>query len=359
MHSGLTRGDRIPDFRRPNQVGEPRMLYDLQVGQPVVLLVFENPNSADTRAALAVLGGNDPNWAQITRVALVRGTLVQCSHFVNGTASGLTVLADDGAVATHLLGSEPSGQRLITAFALDSNLRVIERIEYAAGGNLDEFLRRVTAVYSHDAPCTPQILHQQAPVLFVPRVLNAGFCNELMAYFEEDGGQPSGTAYIDRNNALWRPDPSVKMRRDVYMKEGVQLERLKEMLTQRVLPEIKRCFHYQVTQHEVFKLVCYDAQTGGYFRLHRDNESRDTQHRRFAMTLNLNTGDYTGGQLRFPEFSLNLYQPERGDAIIFSSSLLHEVTPVTAGRRYVLLGFFFGDAESIVPMQHQNATAQR
>ena len=119
-----------------------------------------------------------------------------------------------------------------------------------------------------------------------------------------------------------------------------------------MLPEIKRCLNFQVTQHEVFKLVCYDAKTGGYFRPHRDNESRDTQHRRFAMTLNLNTGDYSGGQLRFPEFGPDLYQPERGGALIFSCSLLHEVIPVTSGERYVLLGFFFSDAEKMQAMQH-------
>ena len=75
------------------------------------------------------------------------------------------------------------------------------------------------------------------------------------------------------------------------------------------------------------------------------------------MTLNLNTNGYTGGQLRFPEFGPDLYEPERGGAIVFSSSLLHEATPVTAGRRYVLLGFFFGENESITPIQYQDTTA--
>ncbi len=352
MPSGLTRGDRLPDFSRLNHAGESCMLYDLQIGQPLVLFVFDNPDAADTRAALATLGGNNSNWEPITRVALVRGTPAQCSGLVNGTLSGLTVLSDDGAVAAHLLGGEPTGQRLITAFALDPNLRVIERTEHLTNGNLAEFLERVTAVYAHEAPRTPQVVHQQAPVLFIPRVVDTGFCKELIAYFEQVGGQPSGVAVIEGDKALWRTDPSVKMRRDVYIKEGAWLERIKQVLGRRVLPEIKRCFNYQITQHEVFKLVCYDAETGGYFHPHRDNESRDTQHRRFAMTLNLNTGDYTGGQLCFPEFGIDLYAPERGDAVVFSSSLLHEVMPVTAGKRYVLLGFFFGDAESIAPVEY-------
>ncbi|MGB9429003.1 MAG: 2OG-Fe(II) oxygenase [Gammaproteobacteria bacterium] len=352
MTSGLVRGDRVPDFKRVNQAGEPCMLYDLQVGQPMALLVFDHPDAADTRTAVAALARAGSDWMQFTRVALVRGTPTQCSLLANGKTAGLSVLADDGAVAAHLLGSGPSDQRLITAFALDPNLRIIERIEHTDGGNLADFLQRVIAVYQSATPRTPQIIRQQAPVLFIPRVMDAGMCGELIAFFEHEGGQPSGTAYIEGNKALWRPDPSVKMRSDVYIKEGPWLERIKEVLGRRVLPEIKRCFNYQITKHEVFKLVCYDAGTGGYFHPHRDNESRDTQHRRFAMTLNLNTGDYQGGQLRFPEFGPDLYQPDRGDAVIFSSSLLHEVTPVTTGKRYVLLGFFFGEAESIRPVEY-------
>jgi len=41
MISGLARGDRVPDFQRPNAAGKTVMLYDLQVGQPLVLLMIE------------------------------------------------------------------------------------------------------------------------------------------------------------------------------------------------------------------------------------------------------------------------------------------------------------------------------
>jgi len=340
MPSGFTRGDRIPDIQRLDQGGEPRMLYDLQVGQPILMVLFDDPEADDTRTVLSILAHDDPVWEQITRVALIQSTPAQCRNLMNGVSNGLTVLADDGVVARHLLGSGSTWPRPITAFALDANFRIINRIEHSSSENLDDFMQQLKAVYTSLIQSSPQILHQQAPVLFIPRVLDAGKCAELIQFFKKEGGQPSGIAHIEGNNIRWQPDPSVKMRRDVYMKDSALLESIKELLARRVLPEIKRCFNFQVTQHEVFKLVCYDAHTGGYFRPHRDNESRDTQHRRFAMTLNLNTGDYTGGQLRFPEFGPDLYQPERGGALIFSCSLLHEVIPITAGERYVLLGFF-------------------
>lgn len=351
MISGLARGDRIPDFQRPDAAGKTVMLYDLQMGQPMLLLVFEHATAPDMCAALDALARDSTGGAP-TRVAMIRATPAQCAALGKGSTGGVTLLADDGAVASHLLGAEAPGPRLITGFALDPNLRVIERIEHRTGGNITDFLQRLNAACKQDASRAPQIINQQAPALFIPRVMDPAMCAELVVYFEQQGGQPSGTAFIEGDKAYWRQDASVKMRRDVYIKEGPWLERIKEVVARRVLPEIQRCCHYRVTHHEVFKLVCYDAQTGGYFRPHRDNESRDTQHRRFAMTLNLNTGDYQGGQLRFPEFGPNLYQPARGDAIVFSSSLLHEVVPVTAGKRYVLLGFFFGDDQTMQPIEY-------
>src|SRR3546814_14036204 len=67
-----------------------------------------------------------------------------------------------------------------------------------------------------------------------------------------------------------------------------------------VLPQIYRAFHYPVQQREHFKIISYDAGKG-YFRAHRDNETPDVAYRRFAMTLNLNTGEYRGGELRRSE----------------------------------------------------------
>ena len=71
-----------------------------------------------------------------------------------------------------------------------------------------------------------------------------------------------------------------------------------------------------------------------------NNLSPATAHRRFGLTVNLNVG-FEGGELRFPEYGPDLYCPPVGAAILFSSSLLHEVLPVTSGERFSLLSFLF------------------
>ncbi len=62
------------------------------------------------------------------------------------------------------------------------------------------------------------------------------------------------------------------------------------------------------------------------------------------MSLNLNTGEYAGGRLRFGEFGPEEYEPEAGGAAIFCCDLLHEAMPVTRGRRFAVFTFFT-DAE--------------
>jgi predicted 2-oxoglutarate/Fe(II)-dependent dioxygenase YbiX len=121
------------------------------------------------------------------------------------------------------------------------------------------------------------------------------------------------------------------------------LRELSSVVGRRVMPEVRKAFAFRATRFEGFKIGCYDASTGGFFRPHRDNLTSSTAHRVFALTLNLNDG-YEGGQLRFPEYGNQLYRPDAGAALIFSCAHLHEVLDVTAGRRFVLLSFLYGEA---------------
>lgn len=83
----------------------------------------------------------------------------------------------------------------------------------------------------------------------------------------------------------------------------------------------------------------YGEEGQGYFRPHRDNLNPQAAHRRLVLTINRNTGTYTGGDLRFPEYGGIACSPPAGGAVVFSCALAHEVTDVTQGRRYALLTF--------------------
>jgi predicted 2-oxoglutarate/Fe(II)-dependent dioxygenase YbiX len=129
-----------------------------------------------------------------------------------------------------------------------------------------------------------------------------------------------------------------KRRRDHIVTDPRISGRIASMVGAAIMPEVLKAFAYCARRFEGFKIGCYDASTGGFFRAHRDNLSPATAHRVFALTLNLNE-DYEGGQLRFPEYGPARYRPPAGGALVFSCSHLHEVLDVTRGRRFVLLSF--------------------
>jgi predicted 2-oxoglutarate/Fe(II)-dependent dioxygenase YbiX len=85
--------------------------------------------------------------------------------------------------------------------------------------------------------------------------------------------------------------------------------------------------------------------------------TKGTAHRRFAVSLHLNTGEYEGGYVRFPEFGRQLYIAPVGGAVVFSCSLLHEATPVTHGRRYMFLPFLYDDAAAKIRQQNRKFLA--
>jgi predicted 2-oxoglutarate/Fe(II)-dependent dioxygenase YbiX len=129
---------------------------------------------------------------------------------------------------------------------------------------------------------------------------------------------------------------------DYFISDANALQRTRELLERRLLPMVYRAFQFSTTRIERYLVGRYDAETGGHFRPHRDNTAPVVAHRRFAVTINLNEG-YEGGDLRFPEFGSETYRAPPGDAIVFSCSLLHEVTQVTRDRRYAFLSFLYDE----------------
>jgi predicted 2-oxoglutarate/Fe(II)-dependent dioxygenase YbiX len=104
---------------------------------------------------------------------------------------------------------------------------------------------------------------------------------------------------------------------------------------------------------ERYIVSCYDADEEAHFKPHRDNTTKGTAHRRFAVTINLNAEEYDGGDLRFPEYRpVGSYRAPTGGAVVFSCSLLHEAMPVTRGKRYAFLPFLYDDAAAAIRLEN-------
>ena len=144
--------------------------------------------------------------------------------------------------------------------------------------------------------------------------------------------------------AVRRLDVAKKHRRDLALDPAEPLHaEVVAALGARLAPQIAKAFQVQVAHLDRILIARYD-DTGGYFRRHRDNSSVHLAYREFAVSVNLNTGDYAGGELMFPEYNDHRHNPPAGGALVFSASLLHEALPVVKGARYVLLSFLHSDA---------------
>ena len=150
-----------------------------------------------------------------------------------------------------------------------------------------------------------------------------------------------------------------KRRRDLSITDNGMIATLGEIMGRRVLRELHRAFQVKMSFVEEFKLGRYDAVDSGFFKAHRDNTTPATRHRKFALTLNLNSEEYEGGELRFPEFGNALYKPATGEAIVFSCTLMHEVLPMLSGRRYTLLTFFYDDAGEEIHADYLRSVDQK
>ncbi|HAN45112.1 MAG TPA: alkyl hydroperoxide reductase [Cyanobacteria bacterium UBA8156] len=231
-----------------------------------------------------------------------------------------------------------------TAVLLDRNLRVV-----GVYGLTDRTapLAPVLADLRALFPPQPEIdVSMQAPVLLIPDVFSREFCRYLMEVWETCGHGDSGFMKRDGDKTVGYIDHSFKIRQDHFVQDPELKQAIDQPIRRIVFPEIEKAFSYKATRREDYKIACYDASSGGFFRIHRDNTTGGTAHRRFAMSINLNTEEYEGGYLRFPEYGPYRYRPATGSAVVFNCSLLHEATDILSGRRFVLLAFFYGEEEA-------------
>ena len=335
----LTRGDRAPNFFLPDHRDVIINLYDKVKGGPIVLFFYRvqtdeadgeelrrfvalAPEFHELGAHLFAIGGEPV--AAITALAQLHelGPMFAVADPEHKTAAAYGV----------------GGTR--AAFLLDPNQRALQYLE---PGDTPIAVRALNAVRQLPGPKVFRpAMHP--PVLLIPDVLDADFCRYLIAQFWARGSSESSTFRVQEGQVVHAPSHTAKRRRDHYVSDDDLHTNIGGIMGRRVIPEIRRAFQVRITRVEQFKIVCYDPEPGGYFRPHRDNTSPPTLHRRFAMTLNLNAGDYEGGELRFPEYGGASYCPATGEAIIFSCNLLHEATDVIGGKRFVLLSFFYDEA---------------
>lgn len=230
-------------------------------------------------------------------------------------------------------------------YILDERLRIIDIIPFdpTVESEIETHVEKWIPSLSQIPTFPSGQASVQAPILVVPRIFEPALCRALIDYYNQNGGEESGFMREIQGQTVQMKDHSFKRRRDQEILDDELRKAAMYRIHDRLAPEIHKAFQFQVTRIERHIVACYDGTSGGFFRAHRDNTTKGTAHRRFAVTLNLNTDEYVGGALRFPEFGRQTYIAPAGGAVVFSCSLLHEATPVTEGVRYAYLPFLYDD----------------
>ena len=324
-------GDPAPTFAAAG-ISNPRYVFDTAAGR-YLLLAIVPAGPAVARAVATIerrrLAFND---AHASAFVVIVGKDKRRKTREDGIPGLRFLFDEDGTVAAlyDAVGAEQW-------YLIDPALHVM------AGVGPDQ----AAALVDRTATLSPPGRHGgpegSAPVLLTPRIFEPAFCERLIALYRETGGEPSGfMREVDGVTTLMMNDQH-KRRSDVIIEDETLQQQVVARLNRRLLPQIQKVFNFRATRIERYLVARYDAETGGFFRPHRDNTTKGTAHRRFAVSINLNA-DYEGGDLRFPEFGPRTYRPPPGGAVVFSCSVLHEATAMIRGERFAFLPFLYDEA---------------
>jgi predicted 2-oxoglutarate/Fe(II)-dependent dioxygenase YbiX len=332
----------------PAQVGErPPLCYGMSPD-----LTFYSFEEQYGRNAVLVLGG-----AKSELPPVVAGMIPHLHSFVSRATDVLILVAENPArLFGGLLASVPIrtidcgnflsrcgvGPNDTLVLVLDRNLRIGLRLSPEQGVNVANACVACLDALPFEVA---RDVAMPAPIIVLPNLLPQALCRHLTQLFENGPTIDGAIARVDAaGNVCSVVDHNKKNRRDMMIPADSDLHRaLRDTLLARCAPEIKKAFQHHTSYADRILVSRYD-QSAGWFRRHRDNAASNVAFREFALSVNLNTNEYEGGDLLFPEYNDNRYCPPTGGGIIFSTSLLHEAAPVTSGRRYVLLTFLHGEA---------------
>jgi predicted 2-oxoglutarate/Fe(II)-dependent dioxygenase YbiX len=330
-------GVPAPWFKAPVLDGNPRYSFHTIAGRVAILFFMGSARDAAIKSALDVLRASD--CYEHSGVCLFAVTHdpedVSSGRIASGQYGVRYFLDYDRAIST-TYGACREGTDRYEAYivVLDRQLRVAGRY---TPSQAPEALALAGRLIDEDRA------DDWAPVLRIPRVLDRAMCRHLVDLYEADGGTESGFMRDVDGKTVSIIDHGHKRRSDYTITDMELCRSLVGRINDCVRPAINLAYNFDATRMERYIVACYDASVGGHFRPHRDNTTKGTAHRRFAVTINLND-EFDGGELRFPEFGSRTYRAPPGGAIVFGCGLLHEATPVTRGRRYTFLPFLYDDA---------------
>jgi peroxiredoxin len=345
----LTPGDPAPWFRQ-RSTSNPNYAFDTTAGRYVVLCFYASAGDDVGRAAIRSVLNNRERFDDV-RFCFFGVSLDprdETEGRVRESLPGVRFFWDANGAVSRLYGAIPKdaepGKTRVTArrfwMVLDPTLRVLRVVPFAPDGSDADTL------FGYLAQLPPPErfagIEIQAPILFLTNIFEPEFCRHLLGLYEGHGGEESGFMREVGGKTVLVQDHAHKRRKDYIIEDPDLIRQTQIRVRRRINPEILKVYCFKATRMERYIVSCYAAEDSGHFRAHRDNTTKGTAHRRFAVSINLNS-EFEGGEVSFPEYGPRGFKPPPGGAVVFPCSLLHAVSRVTSGRRYAFLPFLYDD----------------
>jgi peroxiredoxin len=345
----LLAGDPAPWFQQ-RSFANPRYALHAAAGRYLVLCFFGSAADPLGRAAidLAMKRRDIFNDSHCSFFGISLDPQDESERRIADSYPGYRFFWDFDAQVSRLYGvlpinadANPQGDGIRRLWLiLDPTLRILKVLPFGDGSEIPALLSYLANL---PPPSRFAGIELQAPILMLPNVFPPEFCRELITLYESRGGKESGFMREKDGRTILTHDHEHKRREDCDITDPGLRQAAQTWIQRRIVPEIAKVHQFKATRMERYIIACYRADQEAHFRAHRDNTTRGTAHRRFAVSINLND-DFEGGEISFPEYGPQSFKPAPGAAVVFSCSLLHAVSTVTRGRRYAFLPFLYDDA---------------
>jgi peroxiredoxin len=345
-------GHVIPPFALCDQHGQNATpLEDDVMGDPVVLVFDRNSPDAAPAESARLLQDFGALHERLDGLTVTLFVLSQRSAADNAALARdqrfpFQLLSDEDKAVFDAYGIETTtAPAPPVSIVVDPNGRAVQ--VYQQQDLMEQVNQIVACLREMDAQRARGSLGAHPPVNVIPNAMDAEMCGRLIEtwhnpvpLWEGDGQTSTGfnveTGDFKVSNARYGNVVQYIVRDAALMGD------LDRTVMGRIIPQMEKAFGYRPKDREEYRIACYDVAEEGSLPAHRDNPTESTKHRRFTVSVNLNNRSYEGGELTFRESSDHRYDVPEGTAIVWSCSLLHEILPVTAGRRFILGTHLYG-----------------
>jgi|13_taG_2_1085334.scaffolds.fasta_scaffold34061_4 PKHD-type hydroxylase len=180
--------------------------------------------------------------------------------------------------------------------------------------------------------------HTNEPWVYADNVFTQEECKKILSLVDKKNQQ-------DGETTGYGNDTNIRRSKILYIESN---DPNNYWIFQRCSDVVKhlndKFFQFNIDKLEALQIGEYDSNNSGCFKKHVDMEYKSQGFRKLSFSVQLsNIEEYEGGDLRlYGGDDYDTAPKKQGTIIGFPSYVLHEVTPVTSGVRYSLVGWAQG-----------------